>query len=146
MIVCGGIVDRFWQLVCIFESCFFFFKQKTAYEMRISDWGSDVCSSDLGITAETAHAHYLAYGAVEGRAPNAFFDSARYLATNRDVAEAGVNPPEHFYRFGWLEGRDRSAYFDADLYLAANAAVSTEGRRVGTECVGTCRSRWSPYH
>src|SRR3546814_5377551 len=29
--------------------CFFFFKQKTAYEMRISDWSSDVCSSDLVI-------------------------------------------------------------------------------------------------
>src|SRR3546814_5453208 len=29
---------------------FFFFKQKTAYEMRISDWSSDVCSSDLGVT------------------------------------------------------------------------------------------------
>src|SRR3546814_4645959 len=33
------------MLVCVF--CFFFFKQKTAYEMRISDWSSDVCSSDL---------------------------------------------------------------------------------------------------
>src|SRR3546814_2574424 len=32
-------------LLCLF--CFFFFKQKTAYEMRISDWSSDVCSSDL---------------------------------------------------------------------------------------------------
>src|SRR3546814_5940489 len=31
--------------ICV---CFFFFKQKTAYEMRISDWSSDVCSSDLG--------------------------------------------------------------------------------------------------
>src|SRR3546814_13567937 len=31
----------------IFILCFFFFKQKTAYEMRISDWSSDVCSSDL---------------------------------------------------------------------------------------------------
>src|SRR3546814_1175180 len=31
---------------------FFFFKQKTAYEMRISDWSSDVCSSDLPMTAE----------------------------------------------------------------------------------------------
>src|SRR3546814_2945324 len=29
------------------SDCFFFFKQKTAYEMRISDWSSDVCSSDL---------------------------------------------------------------------------------------------------
>src|SRR3546814_21163642 len=33
---------------------FFFFKQKTAYEMRISDWSSDVCSSDLGSVAYTA--------------------------------------------------------------------------------------------
>src|SRR3546814_7790123 len=32
---------------------FFFFKQKTAYEMRISDWSSDVCSSDLGASRET---------------------------------------------------------------------------------------------
>src|SRR3546814_3685128 len=31
----------------MFCVCFFFFKQKTAYEMRISDWSSDVCSSDL---------------------------------------------------------------------------------------------------
>src|SRR3546814_2417196 len=31
----------------IVDLCFFFFKQKTAYEMRISDWSSDVCSSDL---------------------------------------------------------------------------------------------------
>src|SRR3546814_9805796 len=31
---------------------FFFFKQKTAYEMRISDWSSDVCSSDLQIAPE----------------------------------------------------------------------------------------------
>src|SRR3546814_6673839 len=33
--------------MCVFHCCFFFFKQKTAYEMRISDWSSDVCSSDL---------------------------------------------------------------------------------------------------
>src|SRR3546814_2257777 len=32
------------------DFCFFFFKQKTAYEMRISDWSSDVCSSDLFAT------------------------------------------------------------------------------------------------
>src|SRR3546814_1469363 len=32
---------------CVLYDCFFFFKQKTAYEMRISDWSSDVCSSDL---------------------------------------------------------------------------------------------------
>src|SRR3546814_2678597 len=34
--------------MCSFLYFFFFFKQKTAYEMRISDWSSDVCSSDLG--------------------------------------------------------------------------------------------------
>src|SRR3546814_10251058 len=33
---------------------FFFFKQKTAYEMRISDWSSDVCSSDLALPCESA--------------------------------------------------------------------------------------------
>src|SRR3546814_8206993 len=36
-----------WYVVCSLCSLFFFFKQKTAYEMRISDWSSDVCSSDL---------------------------------------------------------------------------------------------------
>src|SRR3546814_1911480 len=37
-------------IICFFLSCvlFFFFKQKPAYELRISDWSSDVCSSDLG--------------------------------------------------------------------------------------------------
>src|SRR3546814_4497765 len=34
-------------LICLACFVFFFFKQKTAYEMRISDWSSDVCSSDL---------------------------------------------------------------------------------------------------
>src|SRR3546814_3162258 len=41
-----------WSLSFLFV--FFFFKQKTAYEMRISDWSSDVCSSDL-LRAERAH-------------------------------------------------------------------------------------------
>src|SRR3546814_6754566 len=35
--------------------CFFFFKQKTAYEMRISDWSSDVCSSDLHAVVDFGH-------------------------------------------------------------------------------------------
>src|SRR3546814_2003983 len=35
------------SLCLLVFGCFFFFKQKTAYEMRISDWSSDVCSSDL---------------------------------------------------------------------------------------------------
>src|SRR3546814_8618065 len=39
-------------LHCVVLFCFFFFKQKTAYEMRISDWSSDVCSSDLAVVPE----------------------------------------------------------------------------------------------
>src|SRR3546814_1490632 len=57
--------------VCLFF--FFFFKQKTAYEMRISDWSSDVCSSDLGASLrQLAHLHdwhisEAAYGEALGR-------------------------------------------------------------------------------
>src|SRR3546814_6999203 len=36
-------------MLCMTLCVFFFFKQKTAYEMRISDWSSDVCSSDLAL-------------------------------------------------------------------------------------------------
>src|SRR3546814_2375278 len=86
--------------------CFFFFKQKTAYEMSISDWSSDVCSSDLG---------------------------------------------ERIDRGGNL----RAAVEHVDIALVAKAfgqqhvigrAARSEERRVGKECVSTCRSRWSPYH
>src|SRR3546814_9532580 len=43
-VVCSSVCLLFDMLFLVF----FFFKQKTAYEMRISDWSSDVCSSDLG--------------------------------------------------------------------------------------------------
>src|SRR3546814_8641966 len=42
---------------CLVFFLFFFFKQKTAYEMRISDWSSDVCSSDLTFT----HEYYISF-------------------------------------------------------------------------------------
>src|SRR3546814_10511283 len=45
--------------LCVFICFFFFFKQKTAYEMRISDWSSDVCSSDL-LTEEFKDVHLIA--------------------------------------------------------------------------------------
>src|SRR3546814_7795193 len=52
MLICdtvgGGMVMDHRVVVGMFHVVFFFFKQKTAYEMRISDWSSDVCSSDLG--------------------------------------------------------------------------------------------------
>src|SRR3546814_6902163 len=52
MFVCCCVVD------CVFEFVFFFFfKQKTAYEMRISDWSSDVCSSDLIVAGALQDQH-----------------------------------------------------------------------------------------
>src|SRR3546814_2143899 len=42
------VIILVWSVILIYVFCYlFFFKQKTAYEMRISDWSSDVCSSDL---------------------------------------------------------------------------------------------------
>src|SRR3546814_4481390 len=74
---------------------FFFFKQKTAYEMRISDWSSDVCSSDLD----------------DG-----------------------------------LPRQDISSTLDFRKDAPCPSITRSEERRVGKECVSTCRSRWSPYH
>src|SRR3546814_607824 len=47
MYVAVRIINRFYYILYMIFMLFFFFKQKTAYEMRISDWSSDVCSSDL---------------------------------------------------------------------------------------------------
>src|SRR3546814_12602198 len=44
-------------MLCASLLSFFFFKQKTAYEMRISDWSSDVCSSDLPLVEDRRHQH-----------------------------------------------------------------------------------------
>src|SRR3546814_7335310 len=48
------LLDYLYSIRLCYVVCFlfFFFKQKTAYEMRISDWSSDVCSSDLSISAK----------------------------------------------------------------------------------------------
>src|SRR3546814_6912430 len=45
--LCSLLKRNVSSLSCMYVLFFFFFKQKTAYEMRISDWSSDVCSSDL---------------------------------------------------------------------------------------------------
>src|SRR3546814_6394717 len=106
-------------MVCVCELCMlyvFFFKQKTAYEMRISDWSSDVCSSDL---ARRGLAVILRIEAVDFGAE--FHPS--------HVAQAHDGPA-----FGGAQ---------ADV---AELLRRSEERRVGKECVSTCRSRWSPYH
>src|SRR3546814_6935672 len=111
--------------MCVF--CFFFFKQKTAYEMRISDWSSDVCSSDL------APLRHLAWAVVIDHDVGAIDEFAEDPATllglhvQRDGLLVCIQVEEEG---GRLRVRD----------------VRSEERRVGKECVSTCRSRWSPYH
>src|SRR3546814_6100924 len=108
---------------------FFFFKQKTAYEMRISDWSSDVCSSDL-MTGECGYDGWrngTAFCACGGR-----FDSVqdfeRHIGTPTpvpsEVAETTAGERE----------------------VCPAKWCSSEERRVGKECVRMCRSRESPYH
>src|SRR3546814_8932590 len=104
---------------------FFFFKQKTAYEMRISDWSSDVCSSDL-------IGHHMAPDEGEG-----------------DVFE--FSPGGGAGHIGGLEiaGRDRGKGRVEQHHGEGGAAPGVEDRseerRVGKECVRKCRSRGSPY-
>src|SRR3546814_7981031 len=91
---------------------FFFCKQKTAYEMRISDWSSDVCSSDLIA---------LSY---------------RPFPVRRTPRR---HPPAFAYRLS-----SSAAVLPTQPPLSPH--TRSEERRVGKECVSTCRSRWSPYH
>src|SRR3546814_2332002 len=103
---------------------FFFFKQKTAYEMRISDWSSDVCSSDLDNSGTIAGEDYDGIRLIGGGA-----------VTNSGTISGGFRP-DGVPTSG--DGVSMFAYDDQDL--------RSEERRVGEECVSTCRSRWSPYH
>src|SRR3546814_14096011 len=95
---------------------FFLFKQKTSYEMRISDLSSDVCSSDLraGLAAAPGQQH-----------PG---DEQHRQREQREPRQ-----------------RQPGGHTDDDDQPEAEAARSEE-RRVGKECVRTYRSRWSPYH
>src|SRR3546814_9459067 len=110
--MCNG---RLW---CIALIMFFVFKKKTAYELRISDWSSDVCSSDLAND----------------------FKSALIRA---DLQEADTGKPEKaqiFYQqemtsLGNIRGRFES-----------KTKYRSEERRVGKECVSSCSARCSPYH
>src|SRR3546814_18227115 len=114
----------------------FFFKQKTAYEMRISDWSSDVCSSDLRFGAVPAHPD-RGHEAGVCRLVPLCLRSAQHAAYAR--ANAGRQLP----------GQPGQAYTAGPGLLPCggpSACRRSEERRVGKECVSTCRSRWSPYH
>src|SRR3546814_2693931 len=99
----------------MFSLVFFFFKQKTAYEMRISDWSSDVCSSDL-FAAVAVPALVLA-GWADGYRNTPLEAVAGLGAHAKAILGPWVHKYPHFAR--------------------------SEERRVGKECVSTCRSRWS---
>src|SRR3546814_19986098 len=114
--------------------------------MRISDWSSDVCSSDLLALAIVAAAKLRqldipevsdfdsptgkgAVGTVGGK--RIFLGAGAYLNENGiDVSTAAAQ----------ADG------MRADGATAVFAAVRSDERRVGKECVSTCRSRWSPCH
>src|SRR3546814_8086481 len=75
---------------------FFFFKQKTAYEMRISDWSSDVCSSDLfGFT----HLAVFARGFELEQAAHRFFDGGahlfKHMQPGKPEKQAGADSHEY---------------------------------------------------
>jgi serralysin len=63
----------------------------------------------------------------EGRDPNACFDTSGYLAVNRDVAAAWVDPQTHYEHFARFEGRDPNAWFDTAGYLLACSDVAAAG-------------------
>src|SRR3546814_1173836 len=98
----------------------FFFKQKTAYEMRISDLSSDVCSSDL-----------IGFERV-------VIDRVERLAII-EIVTKGIG-------CGAALGQDLELQRIGPPILVGAAQQRSEERRGGKECVSTCRSRWSPYH
>src|SRR3546814_3697304 len=109
---------------------FFFFKQKTAYEMRISDWSSDVCSSDLrGLRRSAARFDRPEVGqpvAAQAVIPVESVDGGVAVRHHQPDQVADLQR-----RASWRQGQ------------AAELVRSAE-RRVGKEWDSTCRSRWSP--
>src|SRR3546814_10528203 len=80
----------------------FFFKQKTAYEMRISDWSSDVCSSDLGARKNLRLLKWLkqTQSASVGRSKTIFDEGEIVMASTGD--QAGVKPARNWWKIGFF--------------------------------------------
>src|SRR3546814_16693710 len=97
--------------------------------MRISDWSSDLCSSDLaGLLEYEASVP----GDRLGDRQEVFPRMELRLIVEADGARDGVGEARLPHEGGREPGPRRR--------------LSSEERRVGKECVSTCRSRWSPYH
>src|SRR3546814_11825258 len=142
----------------------FFFKHKTAYEMRISDWSSDVCSSDLA--AKQTHLMHkdveLAVKLVLDQISNALARDERVeirgfgsFALHHRPARVGRNPktgepvqipPKRVPHFKpGKEMRERVNAVAAEEAATAQAAMRSEERRVGKGGVRTGRTRGSTY-
>src|SRR3546814_6091773 len=133
--------------------------QKTAYELRISDWSSDVCSSDLGETQIVlidtpgifAPTRRL-YRAMVAAAWNSL-DQAEAILVMIDAAAKLGERAERVLQ--GIEGRPEKKFLVLNkvdltrkdkLLTIATQLNRSEERRVGKAGVSTCRSRWSPFH
>src|SRR3546814_17579867 len=106
--------------------------------MRISDWSSDVCSSDL-----FAHAYSLAKATVRNMQQNTIMAVGTVV-----LLLAGVLLGKIFLASGMLvhELSVLLVTLNAVRLIRYRARGRSDKRRVGKEWVSTCRSRWSPYH
>src|SRR3546814_12194279 len=102
--------------------------------MRISDWSSDVCSSDLfPDKVDTANRREHKHVEPDHSAPKA--------GNRRPIAARGNVLVQRFS--AWLA---RTGVSPNLISMMSIVFARSEERRVGNECVSTCRSRWSPYH
>src|SRR3546814_10951094 len=116
--------------------------------MRISDWSSDVCSSDLPAryltTAPSTVPLDDAAGipTAAGTAWQALFESVSLTGGQSVLIHAGAGGVGSFaIQFARDAGARVSATASGD-----GVSIRSEERRVGKECVSTCSTRWSPYH
>src|SRR3546814_16362672 len=131
---------------------FFFFKQKTAYEMRISDWSSDVCSSDLsgprGLNFGVERCRFTPFDDSE-RLPAS--DGLAEVARERDDTPADRGRDDlptlgvAFDRCGEGE-RTHTAADHPDRLDTGFANLTSEERRVGKDGVRRDRHLGAPYH
>src|SRR3546814_3465675 len=117
------------QLIFVMLVSFvFFFKQKTAYEMRISDWSSDVCSSDLRRASPPGSGEArLRQAESPTLSPATSHRFLTALHAAETILERLINAP-------------------TPEHTGSCTSTRSEERRVGKECVSTCRSRWSQDH
>src|SRR3546814_20010379 len=111
--------------------------------MRSSDWSSDVCSSDLRIKEDGRAKRLVIKLIILAITIDANTRSGGERSGER---ERGINNSLGIAVSAILLSRDpdgQNVRYDGQIYGAFDRS---EHRRVGKECVSTCRTRWSPYH